>query len=184
MVTFTPQSPSKIMQANLNHARHAQELLLQHMDERDLGMAVIAESYRVPTEHPAWAGAPDGSVAITWRRTRNPVPCNREEAGDSYVLVRWGSVLIMGVYLPPRLCLVEYEERLDRMERAVRARPPAPIIIMGDFNAHATMWGLRRTNARGRVLMDWASAMGLCCMNTGTSGTCVRPQGESIVDLT
>lgn len=137
------------MQANLNHARHAQELLLQYMDERDLGMAVIAEPYRVPTEHPAWAGAPDGSVAITWRRTRNLVPCNREEAVDSYVLVRWGSVLIMGVYLPPRLCLAEYEERLDRMERAVRARPPAPIIIMGDFNAHATMWGSRRTNANG-----------------------------------
>lgn len=184
MATFIPQRPSSIMQVNLNHAHHAQELLLQYMDERDSGMAVIAEPYRVHTEHPAWAGAPDGSVAITWRRTTNPVLCNREEAGDGYVLVRWGGVLIMGVFLSPRLRLAEVEERLARMERAVRARTPAPIIIMRDFKAHTTMWGSKTTNARGRVLMDWANAMGLCCMNTGTNSTCVRPQGESIVDLT
>lgn len=172
------------MQTNLNHARHAQELFYQCMDERDIGLAVIAEPYRIPEDNPLWAKATDGSVAATWRRTENSVPCNKEEAGDGFIAVRWGGILVVGVYLSPRLRVIEVEARFERIARCVRARGPLPALIMGDFNAHATMWGSRRDSARGRVVVDWANSLGLQCVNQGTESTCVRAQGESIVDLT
>lgn len=36
----------------------------------------------------------------------------------------------------------------------------------------------------GEVLLDWAGSIGLTLLNEGAVATCVRPQGESIVDLT
>ncbi|KMQ88117.1 reverse transcriptase, partial [Lasius niger] len=66
----------------------------------------------------------------------------------------------------------------------LQRRLPEPIIIAGDFNAHSRHWGPRRTNHKGRVLEDRAAVLGLCILNIGTSSTLVRPQGESIDNLT
>ncbi|XP_011874031.1 PREDICTED: uncharacterized protein LOC105565438, partial [Vollenhovia emeryi] len=35
-----------------------------------------------------------------------------------------------------------------------------------------------------RDVVDWAARLGLHILNVGTTSTCVRPQGESIIDLT
>lgn len=181
---FTPLRPHKLVQTNLNHARHAQELLLQLMDERDTDIAIIAEPYRVPTGNPLWVGAPDGSVAAVWRRSKNPFPCSLEDRGNNFVLVKWGEIWIMGVYLPPRLRISEVEECLDRFERSLRTLSRSPVLIMGDFNGHSTLWGSRRNCPRGRLIADWANSLGLTCVNRGNASTCIRPQGESVVDIT
>lgn len=46
------------------------------------------------------------------------------------------------------------------------------------------MWGSRLLGASGRVLEDWARTLGLDVINQGRESTCVRPQGESVVDVT
>lgn len=33
-------------------------------------------------------------------------------------------------------------------------------------------------------MLDWATSLGLVCLNDGRASTCIRPNGESIVDLT
>lgn len=80
------------MQVNLNHARRAQDLLLQFMDERGSSVAIISEPYRVPAGNPQWVGSPDGTAAIKWRRTASPLPYNRVAGGMGYVLARWGGL--------------------------------------------------------------------------------------------
>jgi len=95
---------NKLLQANLNHSRAAQDLLVQHAAEGDYGLMVLSEPYRVPPRNPMWAAARTGSdvkVAITWRRTENPFPCTILEAGEEFVAVRWSDVAVVGVYLPP-----------------------------------------------------------------------------------
>jgi len=80
---------NRILQANVNHVPTPQDLLLQDMAERDVTIAVVAEPYRVLSRHPHWAVNSTGSaVAITWRRTNNPIPCTSYEAGRDYVAVR------------------------------------------------------------------------------------------------
>ena len=38
---------------------------------------------------------------------------------------------------------------------------PTPIIMMGDFNAHNTVWGGDKTSARGKIIDDY----NLLCLN-------------------
>lgn len=175
---------ARIIQVNLNHARRAQDLMLQLLDERDVSVALITEPYRVPTGDPQWAGSPDGTAAITWRRTNSPLPYSRVKEGEGYVLARWGETYLVSVYLSPRLSLVETEDRLNEISSAMRTLGNPPTIIAGDFNAHATLWGSDSTNARGRLVLEWAAENNMCCMNRGDESTCVRAQGESIVDIT
>lgn len=171
------------MQTNSNHARRAQDLLLQCMDERDTSLAIVAEPYRVPVGNPNWIGSSDGSVAVVLRRTKYPIPCLTVKRGEGFVIAKWGKTIIVGVYFSPRLSVAEVEDRLDAISRSVGALESAPLIVGGDFNAHSVVWGSRRNDARGYLVLDWTAAMQLECLNRGRASTCVRPQAESIVDL-
>jgi len=181
---------NRLIQINVNHTPSAQDLLHQVMAERGVDIAVVTEPYRVPTDHTRWAAdkkswrrwplAP--TVAITWRHTDTSLPCAFVEAGDGYVAVRWGKWLVVGVYIPPRLNIRQYERRLDSLQGCIN-RHPWPALVAGDFNAHSTSWGSRVTNGKGRAVEEWAQ-LGLILLNRGSVSTCVRPQGESIVDLT
>jgi len=179
---------NKLLQANLNRARAAQALLEQYAAERDYGIMVISEPHWVPPRHSQWAavrGGSDVEVAITWRRSEKPLPCTFLEAGSGWVVVRWGDMVVIGVYLPPSLSHADFDSRLGQIEGRVRRYASAPTIVAGDFNSSSTTWGSRSTNRRGVALEAWAASLGLHCMNTGSTSTCVRPQGgESIVDLT
>ena len=52
----------RIVQINLNHSARAQDLLLQTMAERGLGLAVAAEPYRIPQRN--GVGDTMGTVAV------------------------------------------------------------------------------------------------------------------------
>lgn len=46
------------------------------------------------------------------------------------------------------------------------------------------MWGSAAFNWRGRLLEDWIAERDLCVVNIGSTPTCVRPQGSSVIDIT
>jgi len=176
---------NRLLQSNVNHAPSAQDLLLQTMAERGVDLAIMAEPYRVPPGHSSWASDPTGrEVALTWRSTDTSLPCTFLEAGGGYVAVRWGRWTVVGVYLPPRLSLPEFEGRLDDIQACVEKYRRWPALVAGDFNAHSAKWGSRLTNNRGTAVENWAARLGLSLLNRGSESTCVRPQGESIVDIT
>ncbi|XP_029673418.1 uncharacterized protein LOC115241682 [Formica exsecta] len=173
-----------LLQVNLNHARQAQDLFSHSLMERGCGIGVAAEPYFVPQGHPCWASDQRSSVAITWLRNKNSPPASRLENGEGYVAVQWGRISVVGVYISPNIDLARFEDRLQSIGECIRRSPlPRPVIIARDFNAKSALWGSPLTNRRGGVLEDWAS-LGLCIFNRGSRSTCVRPQGESIVDLT
>jgi hypothetical protein len=73
---------------------------------------------------------------------------------------------------------------MDELTEVVRRMAQRQVLVMGDLNAKATDWGSPRTDARGRVVCEWAAATGLVLLNRGTELTCVRQRGGSIVDVT
>lgn len=177
---------AKILQINLNHACQAQSLCLHSMAERGCSVGIIAEPYRIPDNHPLWMKSECGTAAITWRKVGVSSPCTFIEAGRNYVAGKWGKMVIYSIYLSPALDLVNYERRLDRISESIRRQILLgnPVLIAGDFNAKSQVWGSRRPNKKGEALIDWAAVLNLEIINTGNKSTCVRPQGESIVDLT
>ena len=86
---------------------------------------------------------------------------------------------ICSLYLPPGTALPVTELRRLLLEL------PAPVLIVGDFNAHSTAWGCDHTGPRGRILESFISDESLCILNTGHRTHFTMPTGQtSALDLT
>ncbi|XP_018313881.1 uncharacterized protein [Mycetomoellerius zeteki] len=154
------------------------------MAEGDFAVAIVSEPYAIPRDHPLWYANEEKTITITWRRSENSLPCVPIERGRHHVIVKWGDMIIIGVYLSPNIETSEVERAMEEVERCVLFHHNKPIIMGGDFNAKTEMWESPVTNPRGIFLTNWVSNMGLICLNSGERSTCVRSTGESIVDIT
>ncbi|XP_018360013.1 PREDICTED: uncharacterized protein LOC108759191 [Trachymyrmex cornetzi] len=92
-------------------------------------------------------------------------------------------MVVMGTNLSPRLDAGLYEEALEELEGTIQQLRDRPICVMGDFNAKAVLWKSKVTDLRGKMVVKWASRLGMCCLNRGRESTCIKTYGESIVDL-
>ncbi|KAG5319820.1 PO11 protein, partial [Pseudoatta argentina] len=151
--------PLALAHTNLNHSAGTQSLLIQCLAEWGGGLAIAADPYRIPESHPNWAG-------------------------ERFTLVEWRPIDVAGCYFPPRLTRGEYEDALKTLGEHIRRRSPRPVLVGGDFNAHALEWGSPSTDSRGDSTLLWAARHGLVLLNRGRASTFVGARGESIVDLT
>ena len=87
-------------------------------------------------------------------------------------------VTICSLYLPPGTAFPEVEMR------RLLSELPAPVLVVGDFNAHNTAWGCNDTCPRGRVLETFICDESLCILNTGQRTHFTLPSGQtSALDL-
>ncbi|KAL0891802.1 hypothetical protein ABMA27_015068 [Loxostege sticticalis] len=169
----------KVLQVNVNHATAAQDILLQHIAEWSVDVAIVPEPYWVPPDRDNWVADTEGLAAVIVSSGQLELVAR----WSGFVVVKWRGMLVVGVYLPPRRSVAAVEVGLDRLTSVLR-QSPLPALVAGDFNAKATAWGETETDSRGELVLEWATASGLVLLNRGNVATCVRPQGESIVDLT
>ena len=94
----------------------------------------------------------------------------------------WGKTIIVGLYASPNAPITSLQKLLDSVRNCVRWMNNQDVLIFGDFNVKSTRWGSPQTNPRGEAVVEWA--LDLQLLNEGNKNTCVRWQGESIVDLT
>ncbi|XP_026467863.1 uncharacterized protein LOC113371452 [Ctenocephalides felis] len=95
-----------------------------------------------------------------WKRTVPPKPC----------------------YAPPSLSLPDFVDFLDRLVED--AKRHHPVAIAGDFNAWAVDWGSRKTNARGKALLEAFNTLDVVLLNSGDKPTFEKGSASSIIDLT
>lgn len=143
---------------------------------------MIAEPYSIPS-HPRWFGDDEGLVAIYWSGTAGDPPCTLVKRERGLIAVKWGRLMVIGCYISPNCSLDTFERYLYSLTNCIRSCHPHPVLVLGDFNAHSRFWGSTRDNARGETLQEWAASADLQLLNRGSVSTCVRWQGESIVDL-
>lgn len=91
---------AKILHANLNHVRQAQNLFCHTLDERGIGLAIAAEPYKVPARDPNWVGDECGSMAIVKAAANSP-SLSAIERGVGYAAAKWEPTIIVGCYAPP-----------------------------------------------------------------------------------
>ena len=85
---------------------------------------------------------------------------------------------LCSIYLPPGIALPRLELR------QLVAELPSPFLLLGDFNAHNTLWGCRGVDTRGRVLERFIQEELLSIFNTGTRTHFAMPSGAtSALDL-
>ena len=87
-------------------------------------------------------------------------------------------VTVCSIYLPPGR-----DMPVAQLEALMSELPP-PLLLLGDFNAHHTVWGCDQVNTRGRHLERFISQHALCVLNTGQATHFSLPSGrESVLDL-
>ena len=90
-----------------------------------------------------------------------------------------GKRTICSIYLPPQDTIREEDIR-ELMNQL-----PTPIIMMGDFNAHNTVWGGDKTSARGKLIEKIIDDYDLLCLNNKEETYYRTHDGsKSTIDLT
>ncbi|XP_029155163.1 uncharacterized protein LOC114937420 [Nylanderia fulva] len=145
-----------LLQANINHSARAQDLLMQHLAEWNIDLAVVAEPYRV-LQKDNWMGDKVGLVTIIGKAERGALPLSLMGKGEGFVLVKWGEAIVVGVYFSPNRDLAQFEEYLGRLADEIDRHLPGKVLVMGDLNAKSDAWGSPVTNARGKVLEEWGA---------------------------
>ena len=69
------------------------------------------------------------------------------------------TITLCSIYLPPSspINARDLDDLIDKF--------PAPILLMGDFNAHSTLWGCQALDARGKIIEDFIANNNLCYLN-------------------
>lgn len=173
----------KIIQVNINHCAQAQDLLCQEMAENNIGVAIVAEPYRIP-DATNWLADAEGHAAIIWNPSAISTPCILVNRGEGFVVAKVGNLTIVSCYVSPNIGLPEFEATLHDMALEIQGSAYKYLIVAGDLNAKAKTWGSHRENARGEILQVWAGGLELRLVNVGDIPTCVRHNGTSIIDLT
>ncbi|KYN22506.1 hypothetical protein ALC57_05093 [Trachymyrmex cornetzi] len=145
-------------------------MMTQCLAEWGGGLAIAADPYYIPENHPNWAGDSLGWVAMACLHARGTPPMIPISAGEGFLLVEWGPIDVVGCYFPPHLGRKEYGEALESLGEQIHHRSPRPVIVGGDFTAHSTEWGSPSTDSRGVSTLQWAARLGLGCVQIPHSG--------------
>ncbi|KMQ91606.1 reverse transcriptase [Lasius niger] len=160
----------------------AQDLMRQTMLKEDIGICAVAEPIRVP-KTPFWFSSLDEKATWTWRPDGLAGSCSLITRSNRFVAIKYGELCLISFYVSPNATINEFLEALDELGDMIRTNNRRTVVC-GDFNSWSVMWGSRSTNQRGQYVEDWAAEFDLRVVNIGNAPTCVRHQGESIVDLT
>lgn len=144
----------RLLQTNSNHAREAQDTLVQTLREQKIAAAIVAEPYFIPN-HPCWIGDTSNTVAIVWQPDISPGPCTRLQTGTGYVIVELEDFVMVGCYASPNKPLVDLEDLLTEIGDHLEGYRPRPILLGGDLNGKSVQWGSPFTDVRGEVIGDW-----------------------------
>jgi len=88
------------------------------------------------------------------------------------------TITVCSIYLPPSDVFnsTDFYDLLNQL--------PSPVLIVGDFNAHSTLWGCTKVDRRGKIIEDLITKSNLCILNNAST-TYVHPATGSVsaIDL-
>lgn len=171
-----------IVQINMNHCWSVHNLLQQFIKERNISIALVMEPIYIPGKN--WIDSISKGSAIHWTSDVNfrvKVVFRKEE----FVAIEVNNIVFISCYIPPSSDLRKFSEVLDELESSIKILDNRKQIVLGgDFNAHSKLWGSKYTSCKGDKLISYMEAINLTLVNEGNAPTCVRHQGDSVIDLT
>ena len=172
----------KILQVNMHRSKTAHDLMTQMTFEKKVDIWLISEQYK-NLETPGWFTDTLGTASIWVPNSRN-IHIEKHGRADGFVWIMTNNVLYVSCYFTPNEREKNFRKKLNALEDQMRTFDEHKVIA-GDFNAKATDWGMTRTDARGRKILEMAARLGLSVMNIGDTRT-FRHRGHrgTIPDIT
>lgn len=155
-------------------------MLSQTICETRVDAAIICEQYKDMSEN-VWVKDQSCKAAI-WACGNKAIEEISEHLNDGFIRAKIGGIHIYSCYARPSATISEFEYMIDTLLRDSDNYNPK--IIAGDFNAWAVEWGSRKTNTRGRILLEALSGHNLVLANRGNTPTFSTTGRSSVVDLT
>lgn len=196
--TIKHRRMNTVIQCNVNNSYPAHMLVMQEAAESNASLVALSEPFAksIPPRAADWLVDESGRAALHCRG--HPGFGALVSRGDGFVAALWGQTVAASVYFSPRWSCEQTERALTALKTDIEhfkrendknvkkggQKNGLHVLIMGDLNAWSTLWGSRRTNAKGRLVGDFIAALGLGVLNTPGVSTCRRPQGVSTVDVT
>lgn len=91
---------------------------------------------------------------------------------------------IRATFVSLYICKNDGKRTLQRELEKLREQIPAPIILLGDFNAHSDLWGSEQLDERGKAIEEFISDNDLIILNTGAHTRIDLHDGKtSAIDL-
>lgn len=159
------------------------DLLAQYELEHKIGISIVSEPHNIP-DNISWTGNLQNTVAIHVNYEYVEGTGILIRKGQYGVALKWKRFKVIACYISPNVSDNEFSRFIRELDSMVAELKCKDIIIAGDFNSKDRMWGSKHTDSRGEKLARWAANWDLRLINEGSSPTCVRHHGSSIVDLT
>lgn len=104
-------------------------------------------------------------------------------SGKGFVWIKTSSLYIYATYISPNCPIDVFEQFIDDLKMSMRHHR-GKCIVMGDFNSKHPVWGSKRSEARGRKIVEWTASDMLCIHNDGITPTYMNGNKISFIDLT
>ena len=107
---------------------------------------------------------PHGGVSILVKSNipQRQINLNTNFPAVAVSLTHGKTITLCSIYYNPR-SQITLEELYDLMQQL-----PKPYILLGDFNAHNTLWGDTNTDQKGSIIEEFLNIHQLCLWNDGT----------------
>lgn len=119
-------------------------------------------------------------AAITWKGAVKPQRIKGLKSGEGFVAVLWEKTVVISCYFSPNKPIRCYKGFLDSMTKVIRKYSNRSIMVLIDFNARSHYWDIV-INTRGKIVIEWATEVGLGLVNNGRLSTCSHSRSLSAV---
>ncbi|KAJ8932451.1 hypothetical protein NQ314_014647 [Rhamnusium bicolor] len=109
------------------------------------------------------------------------ISCSRD---SGFVCVELSDVFIFSRYFSPNKGTEEFERYLYKLGKHINKNKNKHIIIGGDLNSKAQIFGSSVVNEKGRILEEWIESSDLVVLNKGNTPTFSNANGNSLIDVT
>ena len=167
----------KFLQINIGRSVAAHDLMMAVAKREGMDVLILSEpNLRKVRTDTRWYTDTRGDAAILiHNKNLNVSQVTREEG---MVGVQTEERLFCSCYISPNCPLQEFEAFVERLELFTAGKKGAKVLIGGDFNAKAEMWGSAYTNSRGRLMAEWILGNELVLLNDGRLPTFQRNNQE------
>ncbi|XP_071579734.1 uncharacterized protein [Temnothorax nylanderi] len=173
---------ASFIQINLNKSREALDLLIHHANELRAVVCAVSEPARMPGSQ-QWFRSRNG-LAIYINSRIAIYPAILFAQGHNTVIICYGNIYVASCYVSPNIDYDGYSDFLEKLTAMCSSVTSNNLIVCGDFNAHAHLWGSNLSDFKGDLLENWAAQTDLRLVNVGHKPTFVSHQGSSVIDLT
>lgn len=172
----------KFLQINVNRSHAAHDLLKQEVRENKIDV-IIGQEPNKSRAAIAYCDIDIDSFIICVNRNLTVINCSRD---NGFVCVELSDVFIYSCYFSPNRRAEEFEQYLYKLGRHINRNKEKKkqVIIGGDLNSKAVIFGSPVENEKGRVLEEWIESNDLAVLNKGNTPTFSNANGSSLIDVT